>query len=241
MSIFQSKVTDIQKENSNYYRSSGFGQVVPTSSVIQLELKENPWFLSITNASESDVRDTLQIDSAKIGYSVVVADYGSSRQTRTIVNPKGVNTYAGSSTGKDTAVVPGQDTFFELNYNNHISPSVLGMYSLEQPSNPVNNNSEVSTQTGDPTIPIGGILQGEVGNSADEFVPFNPGAPAGYAPEGQPFSAAGMTKVDIDSKGKITKTKDTGMGPQQNPIRTGTTLITPSGLKDLFNFEFFGN
>jgi hypothetical protein len=256
MSIFQSKVTDIQKENSNYYRSSGFGQVVPTASVKQTELKENPWFLSISNASESDIKDSLSLDNSMFGYSVIVADYGSSRQTRTIVNPKGVNSYAGTSTGKDQAVVPGQDTFFELNYNNHISPSVLGMYSLEQGNTPQNPNTEPSTQPGDPNTPLTGTLQGEIGgDTSGELAPFNPGVPSsgiGYGPgqynpnqgslgANQPaMSPAGISKTDIDVKGNKTPTKDNGLGPQQNPIRTGIDIIMPAGLKDIFNFDFLG-
>lgn len=154
MSIFSNKVSDVQKQNDNYYRTSGYGLVVPTLDVLQKELKENPWFLSITNASPTDVQigfDNLQKlrDDGKTGYSVLIPDYGSSRETRTVVNPKGYKPFEGNSSGKGASLNPEEDIYYELNYNTHISPSVVGYYSLtkEGKSNQATNGTtEMSHQ-----------------------------------------------------------------------------------------------
>ena len=75
MNFFKSKVENIQKESSNYYRSSGYGLAVPTSTVVNTELATNPWFQSLTNASSDDLQQ-LSMDASKLGWSVLIPDYG---------------------------------------------------------------------------------------------------------------------------------------------------------------------
>lgn len=335
MNFFKTKIEGIQKEASNYYRSSGFGLAVPTSSVINNELKSNPWFQSLTNTSSDDLKQ-LTTDSSKMGWSVLIPDYGSSRQSRYVINPKCAGDFISNLSGKSSAIDPNKNNYFELNYNSHLSPTILSHYTLES-NQTVSYRQELSTQSvgsslqdgeldfnnfifsnkakkdeinpnllrdlagfgkkiyigtadsgHDDNTKAGNPSRHKVGNAvditmvdgsisnikntkgaqlADELAAYleklgytrntengNPKAvlwrtgghynhlhvsnnvrPQGSSHNDAPaqFKYQGLAHTDVSAKGILTPTKETGMGPYQNSIRTGTGLLTPASINQL--------
>jgi len=150
-SILRQKVDQKTTENIVNNPAATTGFVVRTGSVVDLDIRNNPYFAPMNHLAAGDIDRYNALgedDSVKTGLSVIHKPPGSIRDFKTYINPKWVDGTLGSEDGKRQAYFPGAETTAEMMNvgSKTITPTVVASYSFGK-------GSTVPAYTGENYIP----------------------------------------------------------------------------------------
>ena len=149
--FLKSKLGSIVDESNILNKSHSIGEATPTSKVLNLELKDNPWFISVTGAGflsvkiNNDTIDTLVRDHSISGYSTVTKSNTASRKPVTYLGPKQINSFSVGESGKTGSISEGD--IVDLAWSNRQAPNIFGSHT----SSPNNVGTAVSTSNNQPS------------------------------------------------------------------------------------------